>query len=112
VLVLARVVTRLGSLELVTAHEIEGLFAVDLAYLQDFYGVVNFGSAADVQAMLDAQREAELTERREAQQLASASAAGNASEAEVPNGGDEVWPQPEPRGGRRAAIEEVRTGTR
>ncbi len=29
---------------MVTEHEIEGLFAVDLAFLQDFYGVINFGS--------------------------------------------------------------------
>ncbi len=44
VVVLARVVERLGALELVTTHEIEGLFAADLAYLQDFYGVINFGT--------------------------------------------------------------------
>jgi hypothetical protein len=51
IIVLARVVRRLGTLELVTAHEIEGLFAADLAYLQDFYGVINFGTPADVEAM-------------------------------------------------------------
>src|SRR3954471_23095004 len=44
VLILARVVETLGSLTLVTPHEIEGLFAVDLAFLQDFYGVINFGN--------------------------------------------------------------------
>ncbi len=43
VLVLSRVVTELGSLDQVTTRTIEGLFAADLAYLQDFYGVVNFG---------------------------------------------------------------------
>lgn len=47
ILVLARVVQQLGSLELVTPHEIESLFAADLAYLQDFYGVINFGTQAE-----------------------------------------------------------------
>ena len=41
IVVLARVVETLGSLDLVTAHEIEGLFAADLAYLQDFYQRIN-----------------------------------------------------------------------
>ncbi|HVF06459.1 MAG TPA: hypothetical protein VNA20_16580, partial [Frankiaceae bacterium] len=58
VLVLARVVTSLGALGLVTPHEIEGLFAADLAFLQDFYGVVNFGSQEEYEALLDTQRRA------------------------------------------------------
>jgi hypothetical protein len=56
VLVLARVVERLGELELVTVHEIEGLFAVDLAFLQDFYGVINFGTQEEYDALIDAQQ--------------------------------------------------------
>jgi hypothetical protein len=56
ILVLARVVRTLGTHELVTPHEIEGLFAADLAYLQDFYGVINFGSDADIASLLEAQR--------------------------------------------------------
>ncbi|HET9690096.1 MAG TPA: hypothetical protein VFP61_03015 [Acidimicrobiales bacterium] len=56
ILVLARVVRTLGTMNLVTPHEIEGLFAADLAYLQDFYGVVNFGTDADIDALLEAQR--------------------------------------------------------
>ncbi|MBD7918005.1 hypothetical protein H9657_06895 [Cellulomonas sp. Sa3CUA2] len=55
VVVLARVVERLGSLELVTTHEIEGLFAADLAYLQDFYGVINFGTPAEIEEFLAGQ---------------------------------------------------------
>lgn len=55
VLVLARVVEKLGSLQLVTTYEIEGLFAADLAFLQDFYGVINFGSQEEYEALLDAQ---------------------------------------------------------
>ena len=55
ILVLARVVERLGSLDMVTPFEIEGLFAADLAFLQDFYGVINFGSQDEYEALLEAQ---------------------------------------------------------
>jgi len=41
VLLLARVVTRLGSLQGVTTGMIEGLFASDLAFLQDLYRRIN-----------------------------------------------------------------------
>jgi len=58
VVVLARVVERLGTLELVTTREIEGLFAADLAFLQDFYGVINFGSQEEYEELLAAQRDA------------------------------------------------------
>ncbi|GAA1621560.1 hypothetical protein [Georgenia ruanii] len=58
IVVLARVVERLGSLELVTTREIESLFAADLAFLQDFYGVINFGSQAEYEELLAAQRDA------------------------------------------------------
>ena len=43
VAILARVVTQLGTLPEVTTRTIEGLFAADMAYLQDLYGIVNFG---------------------------------------------------------------------
>ena len=55
IVVLSRVVESLGTLPMVTRHEIEGLFAADLAYLQDFYGVINFGSEEDIDALLEAQ---------------------------------------------------------
>ena len=55
VLILARVVDTLGDLPMVTPHEIEGLFAADLAFLQDFYGVINFGSQEEYEALLAAQ---------------------------------------------------------
>ncbi len=41
VLLLTRVVTRLGTLRQITAQVVENLFAADLAYLQDFYRRVN-----------------------------------------------------------------------
>jgi hypothetical protein len=48
VLVLARVITSLGTLDSIGPREIEGLFAADLAFLQDLYGIVNFGDQRDV----------------------------------------------------------------
>jgi hypothetical protein len=57
ILVLVRVVQTLGMITLITPHEIEGLFAVDLAYLQDFYGVINFGTEEEIDALLAAQDE-------------------------------------------------------
>jgi hypothetical protein len=41
VILLARVVAQLGSLEVVNPKIIEGLFSSDLAYLQDFYNRIN-----------------------------------------------------------------------
>lgn len=40
-ILLGRVVTRLGSLDAVNPKVIEGLFAGDLAFLQDFYNRIN-----------------------------------------------------------------------
>ena len=41
VVLLARVITRLGSLREVNAGVVEKLFTADLAYLQDFYRRIN-----------------------------------------------------------------------
>lgn len=41
VIVLARVITRLGSLEQITTKTIENLFVADLAFLQRLYNEVN-----------------------------------------------------------------------
>lgn len=41
VILLARVVTQLGSLTQINPKVIEGLFATDLAYLQDLYNSLN-----------------------------------------------------------------------
>ena len=51
ILVIARVITALGTLRQVTPHEVEGLFAADLAFLQDLYGIINFGDPADVEVL-------------------------------------------------------------
>lgn len=41
IILLTRVITRLGSLPMITTKTIEGLFTMDLAYLQDFYERIN-----------------------------------------------------------------------
>ncbi len=41
VILLSRVITKLGTLRTITTHTIENLFAADLSYLQDFYRRVN-----------------------------------------------------------------------
>jgi hypothetical protein len=41
VILLSRVITKLGRLEQINPKTIEGLFAADLAYLQDFYRRIN-----------------------------------------------------------------------
>ena len=41
VILLSRVITRLGDLEMITPRVVESLFATDLAYLQDLYRRVN-----------------------------------------------------------------------
>ena len=53
IIVLSRVVTRIGSITQITPREIESLFAADLAYLQDVYGAINFGSPDDVADVVD-----------------------------------------------------------
>ncbi len=40
-ILLARVVVRLGDLDAINPKVIEGMFAADLAYLQDFYNRIN-----------------------------------------------------------------------
>ena len=41
VILLARVITRLGAIDPVTPNVVEGLFAADLAYLQALYNEIN-----------------------------------------------------------------------
>ena len=41
IILLARVITRLGSLSSLNPKMIEGLFSADLAFLQDFYRWIN-----------------------------------------------------------------------
>ena len=50
VILLSRVVTRLGSVAQVTPKVVEGLYAADLSYLQEFYNRVNRGGKATLEA--------------------------------------------------------------
>jgi hypothetical protein len=50
VIVLSRVITRLGSLPDVNPRVVEGLFASDLAYLQELYNRINGDGAETIAA--------------------------------------------------------------
>ena len=50
IILLSRVITQLGALPSVTTKTIEGLYAADLAYLQDLYRRVNEEGANVIQA--------------------------------------------------------------
>jgi len=120
IVVLSRVVKTLGTLPMVTRQEIEGLFAADLAYLQDFYGVINFGSDEDIESLLQAQepsRPSQAVNEPSVQQRAPEPAdAGDGGTSRSSNGGesngaessesDDAAP-PARSVGRRHAIEEV-----
>jgi hypothetical protein len=121
ILVLARVVTRLGSLELVTPHEIEGLFAADLAFLQDFYGVINFGNQEEYEALLQAQQDAPPAGLVDPPAVAASGTSAGAGTADVTQvaaavdtaagSGPKVTPG-SPDRARRHAIEEIPAGGR
>jgi hypothetical protein len=114
VLVLARVVTRLGSLDLVTPHEIENLFTADLAFLQDFYGVINFGSQEEYEALLAEQQQAPppatpVDPGRKAAAALNVPAVPAAPAEESPADG---VPVVMPTANRRAQIQEIGTSSR
>jgi hypothetical protein len=48
VILLSRVITRLGDVQFVTPKVIEGLFAGDLAYLEDLYRRINTSGVDEV----------------------------------------------------------------
>lgn len=50
VILLSRVVTKLVAVGLVTPKVIEGLYAADLAYLQEFYNRINRSGKAQIEA--------------------------------------------------------------
>jgi len=113
VVVLSRVVTQLGTITNVTPREVEGLFAADLAYLQDLYGIINFGSPAELEEL----RRSTEGVAPVAEAPAPPVAAVTEPEEEVADGDepyaadddetDEEQPPTTPR--RRRAIEEVRS---
>ena len=102
VIVLSRVVTRLGTLSHVTNKEIENLFAADLAFLQDLYGIINFGTAAELDELRrsTAPAPAAAPEPEMPQEVAAFDGGDSSDDDE-----DEV----EEYRPRRRAIEEVRS---
>jgi hypothetical protein len=105
VLILARVVQKLGTLDMVTPHEIEGLFAADLAFLQDFYGVINFGNQQEYEELLAAQAEsAPLIGVQQTAPSPPAAVSGPVSSGDGASGakGDPLASRPQ-----RARVEEI-----
>ncbi|MGH3943130.1 MAG: phage tail assembly protein [Pseudonocardiaceae bacterium] len=49
IILLTRVITRLGSLDYINTNVIENLYSADLAYLQDFYQRINLNGHARLQ---------------------------------------------------------------
>ena len=54
VILLARVITKLGTLSNVTPDVVENLFSVDMAYLQEFYRQINEHGVASIEAVCPA----------------------------------------------------------
>jgi len=50
-ILLSRVVTRLGSLSQINPKTIEGLYSADLAFLQEFYNRINRNGHARMDAL-------------------------------------------------------------
>jgi hypothetical protein len=114
ILVLVRVVQTLGTITLITPHEIEGLFAVDLAYLQDFYGVINFGTEEEIDGLLAAQDEKQKpAPALDVERAEMAPAAGAAPDA-IPSTvlASPGLPEADRPLGRRSAIQEVPSSAR
>lgn len=51
VIILSRVITELGTVKQMTPAVIEELFASDVAYLQELYGLINFGTPEELEAL-------------------------------------------------------------
>ncbi len=100
ILVLARVITSLGTLPEVGVAEVEGLFAADLAFLQDLYGIINFGDQADVAALQASVLDADEPDDGDAAFDDDAS-----SDADVDGSAD--GRSPSSGHGRRSRVEEV-----
>lgn len=112
ILVLTRVVQQLGTLDQVNSSVIEDLFAVDLAFLQDFYGVINFGSQEEYDALVNAQASSSLLGVSASGSASSSAPAEPDAEPEAEAGGTsasagEDTPEPGGRPNLRRAVEEI-----
>lgn len=104
ILVLARVITSLGSLPEVGVAEVEGLFAADLAFLQDLYGIINFGDQADVEAL---QASVLPDDTGNAADQGGVETDGSVVDDGVSANTDTEAEQPSARRARRSRVEEV-----
>jgi hypothetical protein len=102
ILVLARVITSLGTLPDVGVAEVEGLFAADLAFLQDLYGIINFGDQSDVEAL-----QASVLPVADSVLDGGAIEPDEVTEADTANEAESNVEAVEPRRARRASVEEV-----
>src|SRR3954463_5133428 len=100
VIVLSRVVSQLGSLSQVTPREIENLFAADLAFLQDLYGIINFGTADELEEL----RRSTAPEPEPESEAAPRGDAFDGGDSSDDDAEEEIEFRP-----RRRAIEEVRS---
>lgn len=120
VIVLSRVIAELGTISQVTPNIIEGLFTADLAFLQDFYGIVNFGDPADLELLRRSVAAQQSYDDQPVVDLPAEPATTDpdlrlyTDDGDTFSGdtieGDEAWAGPAaatPRG-RRAVIEEVK----
>jgi hypothetical protein len=63
IILLSRVVTKLGEIKDINPHVMENLFSADLAYLQDFYQRINSNGHSKIQVFCpDCEKKFELTE--------------------------------------------------
>lgn len=51
VIILSRVITELGTVKQMNPSIIEELFASDIAYLQELYGLINFADPEELEAL-------------------------------------------------------------
>jgi hypothetical protein len=123
VIVLSRVITELGSISQVTPNTIEGLFTADLAFLQDFYGIINFGDPADLELLRRSAQQQSYDDQPvvdlPAEPATDPTGAVPVFDASTPSGAEllldtdnDLWSgaAATPRG-RRAVIEEVKAPT-
>lgn len=103
VIVLSRVVTQLGTLSQVTPKEIENLFAADLAFLQDLYGIINFGTADELDELRRSMQPQSVP--REPDPTLSVLGGGAPDDGDRDGDSDQI----EEIRPRRRAIEEVRS---
>ena len=107
ILVLSRVITRLGTVSQITPREIEDLFAADLAYLQDVYGAINFGSQPEIDAVIDDTANRSAAMRAATRPPATVQSFESVADTSLDARDTDPDAVDEPASGRRRHVEEV-----